>query len=196
MPNYQSVVLDIGAGDGKGSFRYAKKNPDSLVVAIDSSFDALEEVSVSAARKPQKGGAENLVCLYGNIKASSFDIEEIADVVRVYLPWGDLLEGIAELNSETLLSISRCAKKNAEIEIVINAEIWKNNLPKSLSHLGEITPNFFLSQKGNFQKSKIKILDSWLLTKTEIEDLDTTWSKKLMSSRDIADFVMAKGVRT
>lgn len=194
--NFNSVLLDIGAGDGKGSLRFARKYPEVLVIAIDSSFDALEKTSTTSRKKPSRGGVNNMLCLYGNIKNSADDLIEIADVVRILLPWGDLLEGIATLDEEMLCAISKCVKPGAKIEIVINAEIWKTNLPKSLEYLGEITPDFFTSNSEIFKKAEIEILESYEIPLKEIEELDTTWTNKLMSSRKSASFIMAKGVRS
>lgn len=194
--SYNQCVLDIGAGDGKGSLRYARKHSEAAVIALDSSYGALQETSKSASKKPSRGGAENLLCLYGNIKEAHEELTHCADYIRIYLPWGDLLEGIAEQRSDILQSIARCARTNAHIDIVINAEIWKNNLPKNLAHLGEVTPSFFLDHKDRFLESGISINQSRLLSDEEISSLDTTWSAKLMSSRTRADFVMATGVVT
>lgn len=190
---YQEVVFDIGSGDGKGSFRYAKQNLDKLVIAIDSSYEALQETSRQALKKQNRGGATNLICLYGNIKESSADLEAISDFIRIYLPWGDLLEGIAEKDKDMLTSISRCSKQGGNIEIVINGEIWKNNLPKHLGHLGMINPEFFMTNIDIFSNYGIQIHESYKMNTEEIKQLNTTWTAKLMSSRDIADFIMAKG---
>lgn len=191
---YTNCLLDIGAGDAKGSLRYAKSHPDTFVITLDSSFDAQNKTSRTASKKPEKGGSKNLLCLYGNVKESSKFLENIADEVRVILPWGDLLEGIAEISEEVVNTLSIMTKDQGMITYVINAEIWKENLPKSLSHLGDVTPNFFLNNSEKFQKYNQQIKDSRYLELNEIADLDTTWSAKLMSSRNNADFVMATAV--
>ncbi len=193
---FDSVLIDIGAGDGKGSLRYARKHPRTLVIAIDSSFDALEKTSLATKKKPSRGGVENLLCLYGNIKKSVQDLSGLAGLTRVILPWGDLLEGIACMDEETLKAIADCTKLGSHIEIVVNGEIWKSNLPKHLEHLGEVTPDFFISNQDVFKNSGITILESYEMLKDEIIKLDTTWTSKLMSSRIVASFIMAKAVRT
>lgn len=195
ISDYDSVLLDIGAGDGKGSLRFARKNPKTLVIAIDSSFNALEKTALSSLKKPSRGGATNLICLYGNIRESTDDLAGIADYVRVLLPWGDLLEGIAERNEIMLNAISKCAKVGATIEIVVNGEIWKSNLPKHLEHLGEVTPQFFIENSGKFKSCGIDVSESYEMSTDDIVELDTTWTHKLMSSRDSALFIMAKAVR-
>ena len=193
--NFTNTVLDVGAGDGKGSLRHARSHPETLVIALDSSFEALTETSKSGLKKPAKGGAHNLICVYGNIKDACDDLNDCADLVRVYLPWGDLLTGIAEISEDIVKAISVCAKKESTIEFVINAEIWRSNLPKHLENIGEITPEFFISNSGSFKSFGIDIVEAHKMSLEEISNLDTTWSHKLMSSRESADFIMAKGVR-
>jgi 16S rRNA (adenine(1408)-N(1))-methyltransferase len=195
VKSYSSCTLDIGAGDGKGSLRFARSHPDIAVLALDSSFDALEHTSKSARKKPARGGAQNLLCLYGNIKDSS-ELAGIAQHIRVYLPWGDLLEGIAEMSTDIVGAIALCGSKGTRVDLVINAEIWKENLPHRLSHLGEITPEFFSDNKDEFEKQGIHIEEAHWMSDDDISALDTTWSAKLMSSRDTARFVTATGVVT
>ena len=193
---FNEVILDIGAGDGKGSLRKARSSPDSSVIALDSSFNALEESSKVALRKPSKGGVSNLICIYANIKNCSDLLEGIADLVRVYLPWGDLLEGIATCNPEIMKSITNSAKHGCEIQIVVNAQIWKENLPHNLTHLSEVTPHFFNQNKEILNTFGFQLTHAYEMTKEEIELLDTTWTHKLLSSRDTASFIMAKGARS
>lgn len=191
---YPYCVLDVGAGDGKGTWRYARLHADQLVIALDASHDALINTAQKASRKFERGGATNLICLQGNIRESSDALREFADELRVILPWGDLLEGIAKINEPILRSLAMTCKENAQFSFVINAEIWKNNLPKHLSHLGEITPEFFKSHKDEFLRFGFEIENTHTMNRGEIQMLDTTWSAKLMSSRQDADFIMARGV--
>lgn len=195
IEKYNKVILDIGAGDAKGTLRDARNHENSLYVAIDSAYNSLEKSSKQAHRKKTRGGVDNLLCVYGNIKDSYQTFENLCDEVRVILPWGDLLTGIAELDKNILNSISSCAKIDGEITIIINGEIWKENLPKRLSHLGEITPDFFINNKDEFAKCGIKVTNSEIMSHGEVENLNTTWSAKLLSSRDHADFIKAKAVR-
>ncbi len=196
VSHYDNCVLDIGAGDGKGSLRYARAHPDTYVIALDSSFDALTKTSKAATKKTSRGGIENFMCLYGNIRDSHEELKYMATHVRVILPWGDLLEGIAEVNEDIVGALGYCGGSDTKITFVINAEIWKNNLPARLSHLGEITPDFFLSRRNDFARYGIEITEAHIMSKEEITALDTTWAAKLMSSRTMAEFVMATGVLT
>lgn len=193
--DFSECILDIGAGDGKGSLRFARNNPSTLVVALDASFDALEETSVFSTKKQARGGTPNLVCIYGNIRDAYKEIGATADRVRVILPWGDLLEGIAEVSDEIMTSIVSCGKEDCEYEFIINAEIWNSNLPKHLAHLGEITPEFFTNNISRFNEIGLEITEFHFMEIEEINNLDTTWSRKLMSSRETAKFVKAKAVR-
>ena len=187
---YSNCIIDVGAGDAKGSWRYAKAHPDTFVISLDSSFNAQDKTSRVAAKKPEKGGAKNLLCLYGNVKDAEV-LKDVANEIRVILPWGDLLEGIAEISNEIVGSLSDICKEEGKIIYIINAEIWEENLPKHLEHLGRITPEFFIDNKTMFEKFGQQIVESHDMELDEIRDLDTTWSAKLMSSRTIANFVKA-----
>ena len=114
--------------------------------------------------------------------------------MRIYLPWGNLLEGLAENNEKLITSLAATLKDGAEYEIVINSEIWRENLPKHLAHLGEITPDFFVTNNSVLENFGFALKETRYLTNDEIKELDTTWSARLMSSRTRANFVMAKAV--
>lgn len=187
-------MLDIGAGDAKGSLRFARENPDTAVIAVDSSYDALEKSSKIASKKPARGGATNLLCLYADAKDLSEIFSNQINEVRIYLPWGSLLESIADIDPSLFETINDICVDDASFNIVINAEIWRNNLPQKFEHIREITPDFFENRRQELKELGFELVDSRLLDIEEIKKLDTTWTAKLMSSREIADFVMAKGV--
>lgn len=194
LNQYKKRVIDVGAGDAKGSLRYARANSDCAVIALDLSWDAFNKTSKKAVKKFDRGGAPNIMFLCANAFELSTFIEEKIDLMRIYLPWGDLLEGLAENNEKLLTSLSGALREDAELEIVINSEIWKENLPKHLSHLGEITPDFFVVNNSVLENFGFALKETRFLNDDEIKDLDTTWSAKLMSSRTTANFVMAKAV--
>ncbi len=194
LSDYDYRVLDIGAGDGKGSLRYARANQDKGVISLDLAWDALDKTSSNAAKKFDRGGSKNILFLCANAFEISDHIIEQIDLMRIYLPWGDLLEGLAENNEKLLTSLTSTLREGAEYEIVINSEIWKENLPKHLEHLGEITPEFFITNNSVLENFGYSLKETRYLNVDEIKELDTTWSAKLMSSRTNANFVMAKAV--
>ena len=175
LSKYQIHVLDIGAGDAKGSLRYARSHRDVGIIALDLSWDAFDKSSKSAARKYERGGAENIAFLCAN----AFGISR-------YI--------LAENNEKLITSLAATLKDGAEYEIVINSEIWRENLPKHLAHLGEITPDFFVTNNSVLENFGFALKETRYLTNDEIKELDTTWSARLMSSRTRANFVMAKAV--
>ena len=194
LSKYQIHVLDIGAGDAKGSLRYARSHRDVGIIALDLSWDAFDKSSKSAARKYERGGAENIAFLCANAFGISRYINNNIDLMRIYLPWGNLLEGLAENNEKLITSLAATLKDGAEYEIVINSEIWRENLPKHLAHLGEITPDFFVTNNSVLENFGFALKETRYLTNDELKELDTTWSARLMSSRTRANFVMAKAV--
>ena len=194
LAKYDTHVMDVGAGDAKGSLRYARANPNAAVLALDLSWDAFDKSSKNAAKKFERGGAENIMFLCANAFEVSNFIDNQIDLMRIYLPWGNLLEGLAENNEKLLTSLASTLHNDAIFEIVINSEIWKENLPKHLAHLGEITPDFFVTNNSVLENFGYALKETRFLTSDEIKELDTTWSAKLMSSRSQANFVMAKAV--
>src|SRR2546430_12368378 len=91
---YRAVAVDVGTGDGRFAYAYARKHPDWLVIGMDPAREGLREMSMRAMRKPARGGLPNVIYVWSGIEQPPDELGHIADEVHVVLPWGKLLPGV------------------------------------------------------------------------------------------------------
>ncbi|HYJ69704.1 MAG TPA: hypothetical protein VEX15_18780 [Nocardioidaceae bacterium] len=109
-----------------------------------------------------------------------------ADDIRVTLPWGDLLEGVALADPDVLGGLAALARPGARLRIVVNGEPWSTNAPKRMRRLPQLKPEYVRSELvDRYADHGIAIKDARRLTASEVDELHSTWAKKLRSGRDV-----------
>ena len=83
--------MDLGTGDGAAVLRLARREPDTLVIGIDTDVAAMREASDRASRKPARGGLGNALFLAGALEELPRSLDGTFSGIRVTLPWGSLL---------------------------------------------------------------------------------------------------------
>ncbi len=109
LEKYEQVLLDIGCGDGKWAYEWAKDNPEHFVIGVDADASSMEKMSHKASRKESKGGLPNI--LYVQAAGESLPQQLAGRATQIYInfPWGSLLAGTMTLQSHFLTSISSLA---------------------------------------------------------------------------------------
>jgi 16S rRNA (adenine(1408)-N(1))-methyltransferase len=181
---FEQVVIDLGAGDGKFAYRYAKENPHALVLAIDADKNQLEEVSIKVTKKPAKGGLPNVLCLWHAVTELPAELDQVADQVFINFPWGSLLAGIVKQEPSTLAAIANIAKPGAEV--VIYVSYFDKYEPKMIAdyQLPVLTSELLnqnLAKAFSLQGVQLELAES-VFGNADIATL-STWSKKLINAR-------------
>ncbi len=85
--------MDLGTGDGAAVLRLARREPETLVIGVDTDAAAMREASDRASRKPARGGLTNALFLVGTLQDVPAELDGTFATVRATLPWGSLLRG-------------------------------------------------------------------------------------------------------
>ena len=93
-------MIDLGTGDGRFVLAAAAADPDTLVIGIDASAGAMAEASRRAARPARRGGLPNALFVVAAAEALPPELDGVADVVTIQLPWGSLLRGALALDED------------------------------------------------------------------------------------------------
>ncbi|AMP20596.1 hypothetical protein AZF37_04890 [endosymbiont 'TC1' of Trimyema compressum] len=182
---YSEVLIDIGTGNGRYPYQYAKKNPNSLAIGIDpAGNNMMIEYSVKSQRKPSKGGLDNVLYCVAAIESIPEELADIGDKITVNLPWGSLLEGIVKGENFILNAIVKMAKKNCSFRAVFSytelhesGEIERRTLPELSTSYIENTLIPYYNNAG------IIITEIKLFSNEDLRKLNTLWAKKLMVSK-------------
>lgn len=185
IAGFEKIVVDLGTGDGKFAYNYAKKNPNCFVIGIDAVSELMEEISRKIDKKPAKGGLENIIYICSAVESLPDELSNIADEIHINFPWGSLLNGVIKGNPEILSNIKKIAKNSESTfkcyttysrkyeETMIN----ENNLPDlSMEYIqNELTEVY--------KKYGLIIEEVNILTSEEKKNLQSSWVKKLLDKR-------------
>jgi 16S rRNA (adenine(1408)-N(1))-methyltransferase len=181
----ERVVADLGTGDGRFAYRLAREHPAWLVVGVDPSADAMAEVSRRAARKPARGGLENVLFVVGTGEALPAELDGLCDEVLAILPWGRLMRDLLLGEPETLAGIARIAAPGAGIRLILNTEIFEKPVPLDVRELPEATPEYAREQLvPRYAEHGIALEELRYLTQDEVRALHSTWSRRLAHARE------------
>jgi 16S rRNA (adenine(1408)-N(1))-methyltransferase len=192
---YGHCAVDAGTGDAHFAYHLASERRDWLVVGLDALDEPMGEIAYRAARKPARGGRENLVLLRAAIEALPPELDCIADEVHVLLPWGALLEGIVRARADVIAGIAALCRPGAIVRVVLNGEIWLDSTPARYEGLPIPTPEYVAEViEPEFRRAGIDLEPARYLTAEEAKALPTTWARRLGHGRPHPQFVHIKGL--
>ena len=64
----EGVIVDIGTGDGRFVYQSARENPNKFYIGIEPNVRPLEKISEKIHRKPDKGGAPNVLFIQAAVE--------------------------------------------------------------------------------------------------------------------------------
>ena len=114
----RSVVMDVGTGDGRWPYEQARRDPAALYVGLDPDAAAMAEYAYRSARKPARGGVDNVVYVVAALESLPDELVGIATAVRVNFPWAGLLRAVILPEAEALAALRRLLAPGATLEIV------------------------------------------------------------------------------
>lgn len=183
LASFSEVITDIGTGDAKFAYDYAKSHPETFVIAIDADAQALQELSAKADKKPIKGGLNNFVCIWAAAESLPAELENKINHIYINFPWGSLLGGVAkaeELISQNLTSI---ASKDAEMEINFTYHQAYEPTVVSQLQLPELNQTSINELAQKYLIYGWKLISAAKLNNSEIEELSQSWAKRITSQR-------------
>ncbi|MDQ2086443.1 16S rRNA (adenine(1408)-N(1))-methyltransferase NpmA [Herbivorax sp. ANBcel31] len=179
--NYDSVIVDIGTGNGRFTYKNAKSNPNNFYIGIDPVAENMTEFSSKSIKKPAKGGITNALYVIAAAEDLPCQLDNKADNIYINLPWGSLLEGVVKGNSVILNNVVKIAKPPKA-----DVEIWftYNNLHEAGEMSRRELPNLSVEYiKSNlipiYQSCGIDIVETDIVTNEDLKKFDTQWSKRL-----------------
>lgn len=185
LNNYEKVHIDLGTGDARNIYRLAKKNPTTFYIGIDPVKDNMYEISKKTVKKTAKGGLPNILLVIASIEHLPYELNDIADSISIFFPWGSLLECIIKPVEDNLLNISKVAKNFADFEFVTTysdayeeGEILRRNLPF-------IDAEYFQNSKyvSAMNTSGFDIEDVEMYDNEYVKQFHSQWSKRLAFGR-------------
>ena len=191
---HADVLIDVGTGDGRFALHLARRRPATLVVGLDALRENLEETARKAARRPDKGGAANVLYVHAAAERPPPELRHRADAVQVILPWGKLMVGLLLAQPDVLDGLRALGHPGTSFRAVVNAEVWGDPIPLEARDLPELTPERATSELAPaYSGHGIRIDDAVLLDERGVDAVRSTWARKLAASRTLPRFVELTG---
>lgn len=185
MSGFEKCVVDMGTGDGKFAYEYAKSHPETFVIGIDADRQQAEELSRKALKKPAKGGLQNVIFLWHSAEERILELNGVADEIYINFPWGSLLSGVALPSEEIMQNIKRMAKPNAKLHIYLTYDRKFEETKIEELGLPELNLNYLNTElRQKYHTFGIEIQEVRALTSDEKKQLVGSWPKKILSQRD------------
>lgn len=184
VATYDGVTLDLGTGDGRFAYHYAQQHPTWLVIGLDPVRENMREISAKAAKKPERGGAPNVLFVVASIEQPPEELRGMAGEIFVTLPWGSLMRGIILGDAAVLAAIASFGAAGASVRIVLNTRIFEDPVPLDARDLPEVTPDYVrASLTAAFEGAGLRIDHADWMDADEVATLGTTWAKRLSHRR-------------
>jgi len=188
------VVIDIGCGDGKLTYKMAEADPSHFFIGVDPDFKNLEKISRKIAKKPAKGGLDNILFLHGSVERLPEELENIASEIQVNFPWGTLLEGLIVPNEEVLKNIRMIAKDNCRFMFMTTYSEDFESSYKNKRNLPELSVDYFQNDLARtYAHNGFKILEVRIIDEDEKMQIESSWGKRILRERD-RDIYVVSGV--
>lgn len=181
---YSKVILDIGTGDGRQVFKTSKQNLNTLVVGLEPNQKQFEEFAKKANREKLK----NILWVVGSIELFPKEFYGVCDEVLVYYPWGTLLAGVVKTESLILEKISKCIKTEGQLRIILGYDTDLEPTESQRLELENIDLEKIVKELAKFNLKNTEIQK---LTKDEMLEIETTWSKRLAFGKNREIFRLA-----
>jgi 16S rRNA (adenine(1408)-N(1))-methyltransferase len=118
------VVVDLGCGDARFLWREARARPAARFIGVDPVARTLAAVAARAARRPERGGAPNLLLVVAAVEALPAELAGIADRITVNLPWGSLLAGLVRPEAAVVAAVAGLGKAGARVALLFNQSVF------------------------------------------------------------------------
>lgn len=178
----EGVVIDLGTGDGRFVYQWARKNPKKFYIGIDANPRPLEKISEKIHRKPAKGGMGNVLFLQASLDDLPSELDGLADEVHVHFPWGSLLRVVAAGDEAGLVSLRKICSTEALLEIIIGIDSERDRSEIERLGLEQITIDYIDRVLATrYRTAGFNILERGILDRSEWPKVETSWAKRLQT---------------
>jgi 16S rRNA (adenine(1408)-N(1))-methyltransferase len=188
----------VGTGDGHYVYQRARRDPDTLVIGIDASVDALARLSERVHRRPARGGAPNALFLRAAAATLPDVLDGLAVEVHVQFPWGSLLQAVAGGDAPVLSRIAALCAPGGRLIVTIGLDAVRDG--REWQRLGLAPPHAGHLQAAlpaRYRQAGFDRVHTRLLSADDCRSLESTWAKRLRrgDGRTVLRLVAEAGAR-
>ncbi len=188
LKDVNSVCVDLGTGDGRFVYKTALANPNTFYTGLDPAHKQMEVYSKKALRSK----LANVLYVVGSVEQLPTELFGIADQVQILFPWGALLGLVVSLDPVITTAIKNLLKPQGTLSLTFGYSLETEPNEFSRLQLPEVNATYINSQLIPFYKSHgFDLQENRQLTKQEIKNIQSSWSKKLAFGKDRPIFYLS-----
>ena len=171
LTNYNRVILDLGTGDGKFAFHYARTFPSHFVIGVDACRENLREHSRAKLAK-----LPNALFIIASAQSLPRELNGLASHITINFPWGSLLESLLAGDPMLMCRLESISSSFTQIDVRLNGGALAEQGWSLEAGAAQIYDN--LTGTGWRVKSPV------LMNANALRDFPSTWAKRLAFGRD------------
>jgi 16S rRNA (adenine(1408)-N(1))-methyltransferase len=130
-----------------------------------------------AARKPAKGGVDNLVLVQAHAEDPPVELVACASRATVYFPWASLLFAVVGANERGLTGLAALLRDGGELEAVFSHEPARDG---AVAEMPELSASFFADElAARYRTVGLELCEATTLSRDDVRALPTSWAKRL-----------------
>jgi 16S rRNA (adenine(1408)-N(1))-methyltransferase len=193
LKSFADINIDLGTGDGRYVYKNGLKNPEILYIGVDPAEKQLQKYSRKVIRKKM----DNVLFVVGSAENLPTELEKAADIVNILLPWGSLLNYVANCNLEVMEGIKKLLKPAGKLNLLFGYA--ERSEPTETERLDlEKLDEEYLKKVLIPSYEKLGLLCTHFegLSFDKLREFETSWSKKLSFGKDRPMFFMVFQLKT
>ena len=184
---YKEIEIDLGTGNGRYVYKKALKNPEKLYIGIDPAEKQLRKYSRKAVRK----NLENVLFVLASAEMLPQELKNTTNQLNILLPWGSLLDYVANFNPKIIKEIKALLKLNGKIRMLFGYSQTQEPTETDRLNLEKLTEKYLKQELlPKYKENGLEILECKKLEKEELGEFETSWSKKLKYGKPRSIFLL------
>jgi len=168
LANYNRVMLDLGTGDGKFAFHYARTFPSHFVIGVDSCRENLREYS--STKLP------NALFVIANAQSLPCELNGLTSHITINFPWGSLLKSLLDGEPKFMRGLEAVSCMGASLTVRLNGG--------ALAEQGWTLEDGTEQIYNNLMQAGWRLKSPVLMQAEVLRGFPTTWAKRLAFGRD------------
>jgi len=168
LTNYERIILDLGTGDGKFAFHYARAFSDHFIIGVDSCRENLREHS--------RAKLSNMLFVIASAQDLPQELNGLVSHITINFPWGSLLESLLTGDPMLMRGLKSISHSVTSMDVRLNGGALAEQGWSLEAGAEQIYDN--LIHAGWRVKTPVR------LNAHALRSFPSTWAKRLAFGRD------------
>lgn len=154
----------------------------------------MRQASARAAASPARGGLPNALFVWAAVEQLPAELTGVTEVHAV-MPWGSLLRTTLGRDPAALRRLAAACRPDTPLQVALNLHAWRPPV-REVADLPEPDPTTAVAQlAGRYAEGGWRVEKARYLTGPDVDALQSSWARRLGSTRDRLDVLSLTATR-